>query len=200
MYVATMLGAATGYRSVRDPLNDRRHYDAISRRAIIADKTDDAHHGTRIAILPEILCQQLRRYEVHLRAMLPALALLNPMTHQKLKRLLMSTSGNDDMPFLFLLDETLKVKRMQPASVKPYLQLAGWSLPTNSNRHYLRTKLREAGATGEEVAIILGHWQYGQEPYSLFSTTGLDSIEARVEPMLTNLMAESGWEVMGGLE
>jgi hypothetical protein len=199
LYTVVMLGIATGYRSVRDPLNDPRHFDIPSRRAIISDKTDSEQHGTRVAILPQALCLQLQHYTEHLRAMLPGLALLAPGLHDKLKALLSGEDREAPLPYLFLLDDKLSVQRIRPATLKPYLKHAGWTLPTNSNRHYLRTKMREAGASGEEVSILLGHWLLGQEPYGLFSTQGLDAIERRVSPMLDTLLDACGCQAMPGL-
>lgn len=199
VYTTTMLGAATGYRAVRDPLYRIDHFSVPLRRAIISDKSDDKDHGTRIAILPALVCNQLQAYLAHLAALLPHLALLNPKTHSKLKQLLAGKPPEESMPFLFLLNDQLDVVGMREKTLRPYMKKAGYKLPGNTNRHYLRTKGREEDLTAEDLAHVLGHWMAGLEPYGKFATGGIDEAEDRIMPFLEKILDESGWTIAQGL-
>ena len=217
IYVASMLGYVTGYRSVVDPMGSLDEIDLAERRATIADKTNDKDYGTRLSILTDLLCRQLEKYNEHLNALQLHLAILNTHTHRRVMLTLDASrrtdhrsgalewgAGNNDIeiepaPYLFLLDKELQIVQLRPGTMKPYLNGLGFSMPTNSNRHYLRTRLREEGVMAEHVAVVLGHWKTGQEPYDSFASIGLDDIEDEVIPILERMMVVDGWKIMPGL-
>ena len=138
-------------------------------------------------------------YLEHLRALLFHVALLNNATHERLRALLFSLPNAKPLPVLFFLDADARVQAMRPAHLAPRLSAIGIKLPLNANRHYLRTVLREDGATGEEAAQLLGQWQLGQEPHGQFSTIGYDDLEERVAAKLENLLSKAGWRPLRGL-
>jgi hypothetical protein len=199
VYVSLMLGTPTGYRAVCDPLSRVDHFDVTNGKCIIADKTGDRQHGVRVALLPPLLCEQLNLYMVHLHALLLRLELLNAETHRRLQSLLENTRIDDPLPVLFLLDLDGAVRSLRPRSLGPRLKAIGFHLPLNSNRHFLRTKLRECGATGEEIALLMGHWRWGQEPFNPFASFGFDDLEKRIAPLLQDLLVKAGWRARRGL-
>ena len=198
-YTGAMLGFSTGYRSVADPLTSVEHFHLASRRVVIADKTSDAANGIRVAIVPEMLCKQLSLYLQHLRALALSLPILNPTTHRQLLALLNASRSEKPLPLLFLLQLDGSFVSMRPATVGPRFRAVGYRLALNANRHYLRTRLRERGASGEEVNSFMGHWQLGQEPFHPFATLGLDTLQERIAPLLQEILAETGWHPLPGL-
>jgi len=76
-----------------------------------------------------------------------------------------------------------------------------WSypLPLNTKRHYLRTRLREKGVTGEIVDAFMGHWYTGQEPHGRFSTLSPQFFKQQIDAPLSTLLRDDGWVAIPGL-
>lgn len=191
-YCVSLLGFATGYRAVCDPLCSELDIDWQQGFAVICDKDSDDYYNTRVVWLPEVLLQQLKSYKAHRMAMAERLMLSCPETGQAL------LENGDAIPFLFYLRKNNKICRVSPTEISREID---WSstLPLNANRHYLRTKLREKNVCGEVVDAFMGHWDTGQEPHGRYSSLSPISIQKHIENPLTELLNDACWSVVEGL-
>jgi len=102
------------------------------------------------------------------------------------------------VPFFFFLNERYKAIKVGPISLKKNVKWS-YELPQNTNRHFLRTKLREYGVDGEVVDIFMGHWEIGQEPHNPFSTLSPQDYKSNLEEPLSKILRNTGWKKIRGL-
>lgn len=204
-YTIMMLAFATGYRAVRDPFSSLTDIDSESEFLAISDKDGDDYFNSRVVWVPEVCQKQIAAYQNHRRALAEHLILLTPDVARSL------LASDDDFawpgarnqtarqaPFLFFLGKDWQVKPVSPKTLAPEV---GWcyELPLNANRHFLRTRLREAGVSGEIVDVFMGHWERGQEQHNRYSTLSPLAYKAALSGALTALMESAGWRSIVGL-
>lgn len=218
-YCVMMLRYATGLRAVADPFATFDAFDTESGFMVVHEKGSDGSATPRLVWLPEVCVRQFEEYQAHLGELAEALVLLGiefadglaaatagargelfPRTAKQLRRKSREPSrahrATHSPPFLFLLsDNAQHWKLPRSRELKP---LIGHLYPIrpNSNRHYLRTRLREMDVPGEVVDALLGHAAYGQQPFSQFSTLSPLDFRAAVEGPISTLMADMGWKVI----
>ncbi|WP_341326865.1 hypothetical protein [Methylotuvimicrobium sp. KM2] len=195
LYVTEMLGFATGYRAVRNPLECLYQIDWHSGFCCISDKDDMDYYNARLVWLPEAVRQQLQDYQIHCQCLGERLILINP----KLARKLLTHGENLDysVPFLFLMKPNGRLLKLTPQEIKKQLSDI-FKVPCNVNRSYLRNRLRELGCSGEIVNDFLGHWENGEEPFGLYATLSPSEYRAEIAPRLTQLLEEDGWRCIQG--
>lgn len=180
----------TGYRAVKDPIEDRRFLKLAPAfpawpTLLIVDKTTDGYGHGRTVALADILVEQLTAYERHSEIVKSrSLALGLPQ----------ASTG-----FFFYLSENGRPERLTPTSLSAALSWAYGNLPLNLNRHYLRAGLRRKQIPGPVVDRFMGHWTLGQEPMGRFS--GADPIMGglKLREAANELLSDTGWKVLGGL-
>jgi len=182
-YTMMLLMFSTGYRAVRDPLSTITEVNFRRKFVIISDKIDDTQSHSRLVPVPDITCQQLDYYQDHTEFMKTRLA-------SYMDRCWQTT--------FFFLDQRMRPVEARPKTMERYVAREG-SPPLNINRHYLRTRLREFGATGAEVDAFMGHWDHGQEPMQKFSSFSLSHYQQRLASILESLMHHVGWEAIRGI-
>lgn len=202
-YSVMLFGFTTGYRAVNDPFYSVLDVDWESQFITISDKDNDDNYNTRIVWLPDITISQLRYYEEHRKQLIEEMVFLNPVLASKLKRkesLSWKAQLNNEhgVPFFFFLNERYKAIKVGPISLKKNVKWS-YELPQNTNRHFLRTKLREYGVNGEVVDIFMGHWETGQEPHNLFSTLSPQDYTSILEKPLSKILQDTGWIKIRGL-
>ncbi|MDK8465670.1 hypothetical protein [Marinobacter sp. SS13-12] len=189
-YCVMMTLFGTGYRAVKDPIEDRRFLKLAPAfpawpTLLIVDKTTDGYGHGRTVALADILVEQLTAYERHTEIVKSrSLALGLPQ----------ASTG-----FFFYLTEDGRPERLTPTSLSAALSWAYRNLPLNLNRHYLRAGLRRKQIPGPAVDRFMGHWTLGQEPMGRFS--GADPIMGvlKLREAANELLSETGWKVLGGL-
>jgi len=60
--------------------------------------------------------------------------------------------------------------------------------------------LRESDCPPEITRLVLGHWEAGQEPWSIYSGQDPWHFQQALERFWEPVFAETGWEVLSGLE
>jgi hypothetical protein len=83
LYVVEMLGFATGYRAVRDPLESLAQIDWQTGFACISDKDDLDYYNARLVWIPSLVLAQIRNYQKHCRQLGERLMLINPRLAKK---------------------------------------------------------------------------------------------------------------------
>jgi len=205
-YCVTMLGFATGYRIVRDPLTSLSHFDIETGSLVISDKDHDDNSNAKITFLTKKCCDQIKEYKNHREAMADHLSLVNPDLARELRsigrseRLVWSRKQRQKVlkPFFFYLKDNYQFEIVTYGTMEKRLK---WTtkLPLNINRHYLRTCLCENGVSGEVVDAFMGHWDLGREPFGKFSSLSPEMFHDQIEDPLKNLFTKAGWEILPGI-
>jgi len=199
VYTVAMLGFATGYRAVHDPLLQEAEIDRESGFAVISDKDDDSFYNARIIWLPDICLRQFALYQNHLFALQRWLFDHNlPLFFKSREKASTGRQTDRENPALFFLESNADDLPVQPKLLKKLLAETSYQLPINANRHYLRTNLMNMGCPQEVVSAFLGHWERGEEPWGRYS--GLSPIVYRKElaKHLVKLIGNDGWKLETG--
>lgn len=195
LYTAELLGFASGYRAVRNPLECIDQIDWPTGFCNISDKDDLDYYNARLVWLPEMVRQQLRHYQTHCQHLGERLMLINPKLAKKL--LCHGEAMDYSMPFLFLMKPNGRLLRLTPDEIKKRLS-DFFRVPCNVNRSYLRNRLRELGCSGEIVNYFLGHWENGEEPFGTYATLSPIAYRDEIAPRLNTLLTEDGWRCIEG--
>jgi hypothetical protein len=195
LYVAEMLGFATGYRAVRDPLDSLAQIDWETGFACISDKDDLDYYNARLVWIPSLVRDQIHNYQQHCRQLGERLMLINPRLAKKL--LTHGDHFDDAAPFLFLLKPDGRLLKLRPSEIYKRLQNV-FPVPVNANRSYLRNRLREFDCPGEMVNYFLGHWENGEEPFGPYSSLSPQAYKKTFAPLLEQIMKEDGWRSIQG--
>lgn len=176
---------STGFRAVRDPIAHPYEFNERRGFVIIADKVDDNLGHSRLVYLPEVVIDQLRRYETHRQ-------------HMKLRLNEVGVEAPIETFFVFL-DAKLQSEFATPKRLADEIQ---WTFPwpLNVNRHTLRGFLRDQGVPGYLVDVFMGHWGVGTEPLAKFSSLDLFEMKNRIVPATAALLDELGFGVEAGLD
>lgn len=194
-YVTAMLGFATGYRNVTSPLNEKCQINRALGLLIISDKDDDREYHARLVPVVERILEQLKAYDEHLVTLASKL-----YQHPNLQHIVMDIVQSEvsRYSYLFYITPEFRFTPVSPGRLRTYMP-EGWSLPLNTNRHFLRTQLRRRGCPAEYVDYFMGHWERGEEPYNPYSMVSPREISNALLPHLDALMKECGWTIMQGL-
>jgi len=176
---------STGFRAVRDPIaypyefNERRGF------VIITDKVDDNLGHSRLVYLPELVIDQLRRYEAHRQ-------------HINLRLNEIGVEASAETFFVFL-DAKFQPEFATPKRLADEIQ---WTFPwpLNVSRHTLRGFLRDQGIPGYLVDVFMGHWGVGTEPLAKYSSLDLFDMKSRIVPATAALLDALGFGVEAGLD
>lgn len=184
VYTMFFVAFATGYRSVKFPISRESDIDRESGFLVIADKVgDDMSHSRLVPLAPAVL-KHLGHYQRHRDALIRRLWGLNKQEAPE--------------HFLFFLNRRNNtVTQITPSTIRYHSQ---WivDLPLNINRHFLRSELRARGVPGELVDVFMGHWSNGQEPHGKFSSFSYRDYSRQITPVMTQILAEMGWEPLEG--
>ncbi|WP_162622647.1 tyrosine-type recombinase/integrase [Salinisphaera orenii] len=176
-YCVSMLAAATGYRAVKNPLQDILALDSRTGWLVISDKDFADHRNARLVWVPPLISRQLEAYATYRSVIIRLLGL------------------NDEAPgFFFFLNEKRLSRPVAPHSLAAAIDWT-YKLPLNANRHLLRTRLTEKGLPGEVVDAHMGHWDLGEEPYGPYSALSPHDFKDEVAPVLNELIDTQGWRV-----
>lgn len=200
IYTVQMLGYATGYRNVRDPLLQEAEIDRETCFAVISDKDDDSYYNSRIVWLPDLCMRQLDSYREHLELFQQWLFEYDQKLFFKVREEAVTGRHADRTnPALLILWKDGRDNPLSPKVMKHLVGDVGFDLPGNANRHYLRTMLLARNCPLEVIDAFMGHWSRGVEPWGRYS--GLSPITYRQELShhLVKLLESAGWEVEYGL-
>lgn len=175
-YTLLMLIWHTGARAV-DEMVDLTQYDPHSGFLGISDKDGDDYADARVAWLPEMVQDQIRAYQ----RCTQTLSRAHPLDFEP--------DGS-----LFYLSKTWAHEPLTLKNIRRHLKQYRFRL--NSQRHYLRTRLRELDVPGQAVDALLGHGSRGHEPYAQYSAYSPARLKADIAPALEKLGQMAGWAVI----
>ena len=212
-YSMMMLAFASGYRAVTNPLVSLTEVDLEQGFLVISDKDNKDNFNSRLVWLPKICREQIAAFNNYRRSLSEKLYLLNMDLAKKLDdeyncdfiwpKEKKAREDPSKLPFFFYLQLQKNHATLRPF-VKQIVVTSGrdisweYTIPDNANRHYLRSKLREARVSGEIIDAYMGHWLRGQEPFGCFSTLSPKMLAQELEIPLTQILKENGWKVING--
>lgn len=207
LYTVLMLKHATGYRDVRKPLPLHDNIDLDDKTILVSDKDDKVEPNARTLPLAETFIHQLSAYREHISWLIPRALLINPKLAKEIfirAHEITVAPGDMELPILFFTDNLAGSLRSSTVSSKTIIQrlakYAPWfTLPTNSNRSYLRDRLLMLGCPADFVDYFMGHWVRGKEPLGIYSTLSLDAYLNALRSPLEIILKEDGWEVIGSV-
>lgn len=200
VYTIMLVGFATGYRAVTDPLLQKAEIDRETGFAVISDKDGDDLYNSRIVWLPPVCVEQLAYYQEHLTVLQYYLFNLNQDLFFTVRRKVVSGRRPiRESPSLMYLKGDNTNLPLQPRFLASLVGRINYRLPVNSNRHFLRTNLIARGCSIEVVNAFMGHWERGLEPWG--SHSGLSPLDYRNElhRCLVPLLEDFGWTAERGL-
>ena len=197
VYTTLMIGFATGYRSVIDPFLDEAVIDPISGFAMISDKDNDSFSHSRLIWVPEMVLKQLDHYRQHLKVLARLLLVANRTLHYKIRKSLDEPHSN---PVLFFVSKQLKSIPVGKKILEDYYEYRlNCTIPSNANRHYLRTNLLESGCPVDAIDAFMGHWGHGTSAWGRFSSVSPARYKESLETHLLPILKKDGWRVISGL-
>lgn len=173
LYTYLILSLSTGHRPVTQPFDLLTDYCRHTHRWLVADKQSRTAPSPRLVVLPPLAVKQLQHYIEHLRQIAVRLGPRSPASRESI-----DGAVNGTHPFLFFINNnTLKCEPLKPRHIKQRLADL-WPIDDNWTRHFLRTELGEAGLDNEQLELLHGHGDFGQEPFAKFSAHSLGSLRA----------------------
>lgn len=174
---------SSALRAVRDPI-EVELVDPLMGFLGVSEKDTDEYATSRVVPLTPVILEQLNGYARHREVFLETMdkfgIRLTPHT------------------WLFYVEgkcaEPVTPKRLEERLAKDY------PFPLNSQRHYLRTRLRENGVSGMFVDALLGHGAQGEEPYGRYSAISPRILRHAIEQPLQDLLKKIGWRVIPGMQ
>lgn len=211
-YTAIGLALATGFRAVRTPITDLTKVHRPTSTILLREKDQwDGRHA-RLVVLPDVIMQQVDEYLRHLRRLYVQLPLSSPMECEvkATKNRDRSRYGSDSFELdlrktLFFLDWH-ETEEWVPAELTGnHLKvecdrLVGGAWPVgNAGRHFLRTALTEVASKEfgslptTAINAVLGHWRYGEEPWTPQSAFDPARYREVILPALDVLLCRVGY-------
>jgi hypothetical protein len=200
VYTVMMIGFATGYRAVRDPLLQEAEIDRSTGFGIVSDKDSDDFYNARIVWLPEICLRQLDLYRQHVKRLQEWLFESNQELFFKSRRQSVTgRHGDREYPGLFLMQKDSNDLSLNPKHLQDLLEKINYLLPMNANRHYLRSKLVASRCPVEVIDAFLGHWERGREPWGRYSGLPPHVYREELARHLLPLLGNNKWAPEAGL-
>jgi hypothetical protein len=142
---------ATSCRAIITPYVRLSEVDRERGITSLSDKDDEFNHKTRLVWIPPPVLEQMDCHERHRNILLPQLA----WERRQIVR-----------EPCFFLDDECRALAAQPVVIETWLK-DFLPVKANTHRRFLRTELLERGCPPEVIDAFMGHWQQGEEPFSL---------------------------------
>jgi integrase len=182
LYTYWMFAFATGVRGIVAPYPRIERVDFDTGILAIEDKmanSGEKGYKSRLVWLPPVVREQMQAYQVYL---------------DELKRK-NKIASVEPCFFLNLEQDDMRPVAISPTELKPRVE-ALLRFPANTQRLFLRSELLERGCSVEVVDAFMGHWCFGEEPFSPFSTFNYAVYFASLERYVAPLLKEIGFDVV----
>lgn len=167
----------TAIRAIRDPFINLSQLELSDTTLTYQDKSSDDFHHVRFQPshqIIEIIASDYRKHKDRVINKLPT------HTQQQLKELPDET---------FILTSELKALTASPKSLNPF-----WSIispyPINSNRKFIKNKLKYLGASQHEIDTVMGHHHEGEAIWSQFNTSSIIDIQQNISSCFHKIIEE----------
>jgi len=181
IFTCLYLGYATGFRAVVDPYVFEEQIDKKTGFAVISDKDNADCYKSRISWIPDCVQEQLSNYIEHRQYVLSTISTRN------------ETSREGNSKFMFFLEESLDEHEIRPKFIEQQLSDI-FPMPTNVNRRYLRTTLKEMNCPVEIINCFMGHWSKGEEPWGKFSSLSYSQYKHEISQYIPEILTDLGFK------
>lgn len=202
-YTLLMFDFATGHRSVTNKFCFPYEVDLINKHCLAAEKDGDDYFNDRIVPFPVICCEQYKHYNEYRKIIIGRLIGVPDIDKKwhKLK-LFKSRKENQKCKFsiighFFFLNDKHEPMPIKPSGFHKIIDIY-YSLKLDTNRHYIRSFLREKNYPGEKIDAVIGHWLSGQNPNSRYSTSVIGDVLNEINDLISMRMKEDGWMLHEG--
>lgn len=187
---------STAIRALKTPKFTVAYFDAETHYLAVKDKEKESGDNTRVVILPSITRQQLDFYQSHVQFLYAKISLVCP----SLLNLVVAEGIEEVSQTLFFIDEkSLKIQVFSQALLEKALRERGYSVPLNSNRHFLRSTLLERRCEVELVDLFLGHTDHICGAWVKDMAMHWAELTQLIEKHLVPILTECGWRALPGL-
>lgn len=181
-FVALLLEYSLGFRSVSHPYVESQRYDPVTGFSSILDKDIDNGNHSRPVWMPEVCRAQLTCYRKYLDRII-SIKDNRQTAHEAIEK-----SGKASLFFLKQSGTGLSTEPVKPETIEAVLKLANYHIPLNSQRHFFKSTLQESGCPVDAIELYLGHWDHGEEGYSVSSALDPHTYRAIIEKHLTDTL------------
>lgn len=203
-YTILMTTYATGFRPVHQGGPAPGDIDWPSGLTVVSDKDGPEFLNTRLVWLPPVCLEQLRHYFVHLRNLASWLAPRNLDAAKRiwsvLNKVRLGEAETEDILYFFLDEASVALTPYRPVLLTRHLCAVGYQLKDNANRHFLRSELLESGCPTEVIDALMGHWDRGQEPWSMVSGLSTETFVSELQRTLEPILLDCGWVPLTGMD
>jgi hypothetical protein len=170
-----------GTRAICDAYLPGELFSAHTGIGILSDKDFADGYKTRLIWASPQLRQHMRALE------------------ERLSLLMLRLFTPEDQPALpiWLLSSEKKAIQVTPTSIAAILG-DRFPFPVNTPRKVMRYLLRRAGISHEHVEAYMGHWSYGREPWSPFSSFDFARLVKDLDSVIPKCLRELGFDWIGG--
>ena len=185
LFILHLLNLSSGHRPVKNPYDSIKYFDLEAGTVFISDKEVRSELSARTLALPKLAVTQVIEYLRHLQALKNYFIDINPSLYDTVQSV-----EEGKAPLLFFVEDD-KIKFVRPALLEKRLTSV-LPLPLNWHRHFMRTKLRQLGFSGQQVDAWMGHAGFGGEAFSRYSGLAmrdLKDIAERIDTFLTDQLS-----------
>lgn len=189
---ALTIAYSTGFRAVRHPYIDSQSYDPITGFCGIDDKDSIKGNCARPVWLPATCIKHLDYFRQYLDRL---------VITDKSKNLPHKEIENNKLASLFFLKKTsrgIKASLLTPKTLEVELKKVRYFIPLNSQRHFLKGELQEAGCPPDVIELYLGHWEIGEEGFSPSSALHPADYKLFIDENLAPLLDTIGLKTIHG--
>lgn len=181
LYCMTAIVAATGARTVRDPLEDINHFNFKEGIVYINDKSDGHRRDGRLCVLPHSALKFLTRYIKHLEKLASTLRANLPELSKCIEQVI-EGSPHRRMGLFFLLNDDFSVSSVEAKhfSIEGPLK---WEMPDNFFRHRFIKSMLSAGCEEEVIEGLTGHADLGISSYGVNSNRCIRNDLKKIMPL-----------------
>lgn len=182
LYMVLMYSMCTGVRAVISPLPGIEEIDPVTGFHCIGEKDSNPPYHGRAAWVLSFVHEQLRLYSRYIARAAEVI--------QQAPR-----SNPFELSEGFLISErgfAIEIRpREQQKIQKPFLDA-----PANAHRRMLQSRFLSDGMPYEFIAAFMGHWSYGEEPWSQFSAFEYGAHRQMLEQHLVPYLQQLGFKLL----
>jgi hypothetical protein len=167
----------TAIRAIRDPFVSLNQLEISDNTLTFHDKSGADFNHVRFQPHHQIIKNIASDYKMHKELVIKR---LSNQEQEKFGQM------NDET---FILTDDMKTLPASPKSLRPFWEKIS-SYPINSNRKFIKNKLRYLGASQHEIDTVMGHHAEGEAIWSQFNTSSISDIQFSISAAFEKIIEE----------
>lgn len=174
---------AFGTRAIRDAYQEKDVFAEGSGIGILSDKDFQDGYKTRIIWADHRLLSHMAAVEKRLILIARKLRIVSALPKSA----------------VWFLDQEEKPILITPSRIS-HVFGERFPFPVNTPRKVMRNLLRERGVSHEHAEAWMGHWQYGREPWSPYSSFDFGAFIDTIQAAIPSCLREFGFSWIPGMD